>query len=163
MAKISKPAKRRTKSISTKSNPVSKLSFVTDKRDKNGKILRGRGFDYWTATQTPKLPTPLLGGDFGADCEAGERRAEEFLRYLNRDPEVYDPALGWIVEAMIAKGCFGALEIGFFSRISRACLDHPPLRLTANQSTPPMMTEAEFEERYAAQTRAHRERMKKSA
>jgi hypothetical protein len=77
--------KHRTKSSSAKPGPEGALSFVTGKRDKNGKILRGQGRGYWSVKEIPKSSTPLLGGDYGADCEAGERRAEEFLRYLNLD------------------------------------------------------------------------------
>lgn len=103
----------------------------------------------WTAEET---------GDYAADCDEGTRLAEQFLRDLNADPEHRLPLLGWLVRDMIAKGRFGGLEVGFFDRISRACLDHPLLRLTADWSVPPF-TKALFEKAYAAQTRAHREGM----
>jgi hypothetical protein len=63
---------------------------------------------------------------------------------------------------MIAKGRFDGLEVGFFDRISYACLDDPFLRLTADQH-PPRLTKALFKKLYEAQTRAHREKIEKRA
>jgi hypothetical protein len=148
-------AKRRIKSRPAKPPPLT-LSFATDLDKRARKLAAGRGRDFWTVKET---------GDYLVDYEAGERLAEQFLRYLNLDPDIGLglSVLGWIARDMIAKGRFEGLEVGFFYRVSRACLDHPLLRLTADQSTPPMMTEAQFEERYAAATREHRERMKNRA
>jgi hypothetical protein len=138
----------------TKARPARpELSFVTE-RDKKTRKLTDHGCDWWSVT---------AAGDYAADCNTGVQLAEEFLRHLNRNRELCRTSeLGWIVRDMIAKGRFTGLEVGFFSRISRACPDHPFLRLTADQSVPPF-TEALFEEHCANQTRAHRERMNKSA
>ncbi len=136
-------SEHRTKSRSAKPDAAAVLSFVA-KRDKKGTKLVP--YDFWSVEET---------GDFVADCNEGVRLAEEFLRELNAKNSM--AKLGWIVRDMIAKGRFSGLEVGFFSRISWACVDDPFLRLTADHSVPPF-TKAVFEKHYAEQTRKHRER-----
>ena len=108
------------------SDPAS-LSFVSDDIDKRS---------FWNVTST--------GGDWAEDCHHGSQLAEEFLRYLNDDARGSLSILGWIVRDIIGKGSFKGVEVGFFNRISRACIDHPLLRLTAETSVP-AFTKAAFE------------------
>jgi hypothetical protein len=55
-------------------------------------------------------------GDFAADCERGERRADEYHRVLTARREGF--VMGLMASDMIHRGVYGAAEIGFFHRIS---------------------------------------------
>jgi hypothetical protein len=128
--------KPRTKASSAKPDPTTALSFVAE-RDKKTRKLTDNGRVWWSIEGT---------GDYLIDCGAGARLAEEFLRYHNATREHF--ILGWIVRDMIAKGRFTGVEVGFFRRISRACPDHPLLRLTSDQCSE-VMTKAQLENWHA--------------
>ena len=55
-------------------------------------------------------------GDYGADCLAGRDQAARALNYMNANS--CPTMLGHLVEAMIARGRFSGLEVGFFQAIS---------------------------------------------
>jgi hypothetical protein len=70
------------------------MPFITDKRDKKGKVLRGERRDWWNVKET---------GEFSLDHALGEKLAVEFLRYGKKrgDPS---SLLLWIINDMIEKG-----------------------------------------------------------
>lgn len=65
-------------------------------------------------------------GDLMADGRRGRALADEFLKW-RQDPS-FNPMLGWAVRSICQLNRdLGALEIGFFSRLSRVLRDAEPL------------------------------------
>lgn len=73
--------------------------------------VEGTHKDLWAVQET---------GDTAADNATGREHALELVRYM-RDNEAA-PTLGHIVRAMVEKGRFGPIEIGFCQRIASAVL-----------------------------------------
>jgi hypothetical protein len=75
------------------------LSFVTRTAD---------GLDYWSNVEE--------SGDWGSDNARGEDCAREMLRFqfFHDAPMIF----GYVLKAMIAKGRFGGVEVGFANTIS---------------------------------------------
>lgn len=94
------------------------LSFIT--YTSNGSIE-----DIWTPDHDV---TNYAHGNF-----IGRKRAEELIQYMsdNRCPVM----LGHICEAIIKKGIYGALEIGFFNAISQATTGRQPSMESATRLT----------------------------
>ena len=69
------------------------MGFIADKRDKNGKVVRGKGRDWWHVKDT---------GAFTLDYALGEKLGTEFLRYGRRRGQ--PGLLTAIIEGKIEKG-----------------------------------------------------------
>jgi hypothetical protein len=83
--------------IQTQQPAAASLSFVT---------LTGDKVDFWA---------PERSGDYETDNAAGRRHAEALMRLIREtdNPTIY----GSVVRAMTLHGTYGAVEIGFCSRI----------------------------------------------
>jgi hypothetical protein len=85
------------------------MGFVSEhKRDKNGKVLRGEGRDWWNVRET---------GEHRLDLALGEKLATEFVRYGRQRGG--QSMLTHVIDGMIAKGpdyC-RTVRMGFLSVI----------------------------------------------
>lgn len=87
--------------------------------DENGKSaldfvrMTENGPDFWAIEPTGHYPT---------DCERGREAAIDLhcqLHFKNAEPNL----LGSIAQAIVAKGRYGPLEIGFFQQIAEAIVN----------------------------------------
>lgn len=67
------------------------------------------GQDYWPLPET---------GDWSADCATGRAAAADLCRVMYFQDAT--PLLGFVVKAMIEKGRFGGVEVGFCQVIAEA-------------------------------------------
>lgn len=70
------------------------------------------GQDYWPLAES---------GDWSADNRTGRQAAADLLRVMTFQDA--PPLLGFVVKAVMAKGRFGGVEVGFCQAIAEAAVD----------------------------------------
>lgn len=97
----------------------------------NGRYARGA--DYWL---------PEITGDWRTDNDRGKRYADEMVSCISMHQN--PTSLGHMVKAMIGKGSWSGVEVGFFHRISEYIISaNIEVECCSDASTPSTMAKGD--------------------